>query len=381
MCEENKRRLTEINNGKKASNWNFGLGIGETVNFVNNQQFFIFKCDISGNILYLNNSLERLIPESIRKDRFPFGYFLDEEQKGKLVETIQSCIEFSEVPKIVNVTYTLPNSRIDTMHWEVQRVRNKEMGSEDVLGVGVNINTFAENMSLLRALVQAMGDQSTQINRFNYIISHHIRRHSVNMLGLLDLISLSQDSAADTAEYIQYLSFSATKLDQLIKDLSECINLKLPQACPLEAKNLSKFVDRVLKLLNPSIEKGDVNVEIDVDRKHTVSIYAEYMYNILLNVIGNAIKFADQSRSLILRISSTQSGEYVVLSISDNGLGMDLKKVREKLFSFYETFHIHPEGRGIGLHLSNIQMEQMGGMIEVDSSVGVGSVFKLYFRK
>ncbi len=68
------------------------------------------------------------------------------------------------------------------------------------------------------------------------------------------------------------------------------------------------------------------------------------------------------------------------LSISDNGLGIDLKKYGDSLFGMYKTFHKHEEARGLGLHITKNQIESMKGTVSVESEVGVGSTFKIVFH-
>ena len=79
-------------------------------------------------------------------------------------------------------------------------------------------------------------------------------------------------------------------------------------------------------------------------------------------------------------ITSGTTGDYAFLRFVDNGLGINLERYGSKLFGMYKTFHSHPEARGIGLFISKNQIEAMGGKIEVESEVNVGTTFTTYFR-
>jgi signal transduction histidine kinase len=69
-----------------------------------------------------------------------------------------------------------------------------------------------------------------------------------------------------------------------------------------------------------------------------------------------------------------------VLQIEDNGLGMDMRQ-EEKIFALFKRLHTHVEGTGIGLYIVKKMLENGGGKIEVESKVGVGSTFKVYFKR
>jgi signal transduction histidine kinase len=68
-----------------------------------------------------------------------------------------------------------------------------------------------------------------------------------------------------------------------------------------------------------------------------------------------------------------------MLSISDNGLGIDLEKNGNKIFGFHKTFHRHAEAKGVGLFLTKTQVEAMGGKISIESEVDKGTRFIIHF--
>jgi len=67
-----------------------------------------------------------------------------------------------------------------------------------------------------------------------------------------------------------------------------------------------------------------------------------------------------------------------MISVEDNGLGINLAKHGTKLFTLYKRFHNHVEGRGIGLYMVKNQVESLGGKVEVESSIDAGTVFKVF---
>jgi signal transduction histidine kinase len=99
-----------------------------------------------------------------------------------------------------------------------------------------------------------------------------------------------------------------------------------------------------------------------------------------LNLICNAIKYRHPGRNPVIRIRSEVKGNYFNLSIQDNGLGMDMALYKDKLFTLYRRFHLHIEGKGMGLYLVKNQITAMGGKIDVESKPNEGTTFYLSFK-
>ena len=102
-----------------------------------------------------------------------------------------------------------------------------------------------------------------------------------------------------------------------------------------------------------------------------------YLESILLNFISNSIKYAHPDRTPIITLSFDKIKNE--MKISDNGLGIDLKKYGSSLFGMYKTFHNNKDAKGIGLFITKNQIEAMGGKISIESEPNVGTTFTVYF--
>lgn len=105
-----------------------------------------------------------------------------------------------------------------------------------------------------------------------------------------------------------------------------------------------------------------------------------YLDSILLNLLTNAIKYRDPERPLLITLKARQEGKKITLTVSDNGLGIDMTRYGDQLFGMYNTFHGNGDARGIGLFLIKNQVEVMGGHISASSSPGAGMTFTLEFN-
>jgi signal transduction histidine kinase len=135
-----------------------------------------------------------------------------------------------------------------------------------------------------------------------------------------------------------------------------------------------------------------VNLEKEIRDTHTTFIenfsggdtmftVRPYIHSILMNLVSNAIKYRHPGRRPVIAIHSEVKNDLFCLSIQDNGLGMDLKVYKDKLFMLYSRFHSHVEGKGIGLFLVKTQVSSMGGKIDVVSRPDEGTCFNLSFKR
>lgn len=70
----------------------------------------------------------------------------------------------------------------------------------------------------------------------------------------------------------------------------------------------------------------------------------------------------------------------MTLRFSDNGIGFDSEMQKDKVFKLYQRFHVHKEGKGLGLFLMKSQLDALGGGIQVDSKPNEGSTFTIQFN-
>ena len=106
-----------------------------------------------------------------------------------------------------------------------------------------------------------------------------------------------------------------------------------------------------------------------------------YLESIILNLMTNAVKYGHPMRAPKITIEASKEGNGIVLSVTDNGLGIDLDRYGDKIFGMYKTFHNNKDARGLGLYIIKNQIEAMDGYITVESSVNKGSVFKVFFNE
>ena len=104
------------------------------------------------------------------------------------------------------------------------------------------------------------------------------------------------------------------------------------------------------------------------------------MESIFLNLLSNALKFYSPERIPEIHFETKLEDGLISLYVSDNGLGINLERHKDKVFGLHKTFHRLPDSKGVGLYMTKSQVEAMGGSVSVESEVDKGSTFKITFN-
>lgn len=219
---------------------------------------------------------------------------------------------------------------------------------------------------------------NNELRQFSFSVSHNLRGPVARILGLTQLFQ--SVSSEEVPTIVGHLQQSAADLDAVLKDLNTVIEIRTNLFNIREKIDLAEELEHVKRVIGDPYFK-EIRLETHFEVPHIYGIKA--MFNsILYNLISNALKYQSAERNLALVIKSWQTDEKeTLISISDNGLGIDLVQHRNHIFNLYKRFHLHIPGKGMGLYLVKTQMEMMGGRVAVESTLNVGSQFVLTFPK
>jgi signal transduction histidine kinase len=122
-------------------------------------------------------------------------------------------------------------------------------------------------------------------------------------------------------------------------------------------------------------------IEEDFFEASSIRFNGAYMESVFLNLLTNSLRYAHPNRHPFITIKTTKAfNGNVKLVYTDNGMGMDMQRVKHKIFGLYQRFSNNPDSKGMGLYLIHSQITSLGGTIEVDSELGVGTVFTINFK-
>jgi signal transduction histidine kinase len=185
----------------------------------------------------------------------------------------------------------------------------------------------------------------------------------------------------DRDEMIQLLKKVAANLNETLFNLNNIVNIQTSIDIIVEPLNLNEYVLKTMATQNAQILFRGAKILNKVDNSIEVNYNRAYLESILLNLISNALRYSHPDRKPVISLTCFEENGQLVLRVSDNGIGIDLKKHGDKMFGIYQTFNGNADARGFGLFITKNQIEAMGGKIDVESSVGMGTTFKIYFKE
>ncbi|HAI76243.1 MAG TPA: hypothetical protein DCM08_08335 [Microscillaceae bacterium] len=229
-----------------------------------------------------------------------------------------------------------------------------------------------------KRLLQQLITQNNDLMQFSYIISHNLRSPVANILGLFNILEPNDQLGAHNEAILEHLQKATLRLDEVIADLNKILEVKNQNILEKEWVNFLDIFEQTKAFFSHHFEPIETLLNFEeVPRFYTVK---SYLFSIFYNMVSNAIKYQDPQRPLQIKITSIKMGDYVKLIFQDNGLGIDLTRFRDKLFKLYKRFHLHIDGKGLGLYLVQSQVQALGGYIQVESKEGMGTSFIIFLK-
>lgn len=269
-----------------------------------------------------------------------------------------------------------------TYKWIIDKAKviSKDPQGRPLRVVGTHTDlSFNRKMEMdMRDTLSNIAEQNKDLINFTQIVSHNLNAHLSNITLLLNVNDLMEgETSSETLSNIRIVS---NDLNDTIAHLSDIVSVQNSIEISIKSLSLDSFLRKVLSIMRMQIEEKKAIINNNVPSQILVLFNAAYLESILMNLITNAIRYAEPSRTPVIDVDFFIENNKKVLTISDNGVGIDLEKYGSVLFDIYKTFHSTIKGTGLGLHMVKNQIDSMGGKLEVTSTVGKGSCFKIIFK-
>ncbi|TDT39580.1 PAS domain S-box-containing protein [Maribacter spongiicola] len=249
-----------------------------------------------------------------------------------------------------------------------------------LVGISLDISNLKEKEKELRNIINIASVQNKKLLNFAHIVSHNLRSHSANFSMLLSFLDTERDEE-EKKNIISMLTTASNNLLETLDNLNEVVSINTNTNIEIKEINLNDKVEDICKNLSSFILNNKATIENNIPVDFHIKSVPSYLDSILSNFLTNAVKYRHSERKSLVKLSAEKKDNYSILTISDNGLGIDLDKYGKKLFGMYNTFHDHKDARGIGLYLTKNQIDAMNGKVEVTSKIGKGTEFKIFFNE
>lgn len=257
--------------------------------------------------------------------------------------------------------------------------------------LGIIVTNLSEQKELerLTRTKKALSKKNQELIRINddldtfvYTASHDLKNPVLNIEGLVIILEEILDGDASKQEMKQIISMissSIVRFKTTILDLTEVSKVQKNFASPLEKILCHDIVLKVKAGLGEMILKSDAQITLSIPDGLELEFSKRNFQSIVYNLLSNAIKYRAFDRRPEIAIHMEALDGYILLRVQDNGLGINLDK-KAKMFSMFERLHDHVEGSGVGLYIVKRILDNSDGRVEVESEIGKGSTFNLFFK-
>ena len=357
---ESRRQLAEAQQLAQLGSWQWSLETGEVS--WSEELFRIFGMDPETEIPSYSKFFERVHPDERRK------------VEAIVDRSLARREPFHEEMQIVRADGAI---RIIDAHGQVAV---DSAGNPDKMAGTVQDVTERRMVERKLAVQEDAEKEHKARSDFLSRISHELRTPLNSILGFAQLMEMD-DLDEVQRENVGLILKGGNHLLQLINEVLEISRIEAgTMTVSLEPVHVGGSVVEVVNLLQPLAAKHGVMLQNDVpqDGEHHVLADSQRLNQVLLNLVSNAIKYNEENGAVRISLESPSPDRSLIV-INDTGRGIT-EENQARLFTPFDRLGADDsaiEGTGLGLALSKLLTEAMGGTLAVESEASIGSTFTI----
>ncbi len=218
-------------------------------------------------------------------------------------------------------------------------------------------------------------------SRFLANMGHELRTPLNAIMGFSELLSMDDNQSKDQYQSLQIINRSGEHLLKLINDILDMAKIEAGNTILNTAPfDLGAMVQDVAQMMRIQADRKHLKLAIEHSSLFPRFIVGDEarLRQIMVNLIGNAIKFTDQGHVLIRIGMKASDSDRLIIEVEDSGIGINAED-QARIFEPFTQLGLQggSKGTGLGLSITHQFVQMMGGTISVDSTPGKGSVFTL----
>jgi len=351
---------------------------------VENQTDLIVKLDKEGRFIFVSksfcNTFNKSEAELLGKEfREIFGESINKEEFDVLKSIFKPPHQaFYEQKIFIGNEYSWYD-------WVYKAILDKNGEVYEIVGVGRDITEKKKYELEIKKLNETLEEKvkertkelqlsNDELEAFSYSVSHDLRAPLRAIQGFSNIIfeDYSDKCDKEVLELVKSIIKNSQKMDELITSLLRLskitkTNLKVAEC------NMENLVNNVINEIKSTYNNG---TEIVLNKIPSAKVDSSLIYQVWLNLIGNAVKFSGKVSNPKVEINGYSDKNFHYYTISDNGEGFD-EKYKEKLFKVFQRLHSQTsfEGTGVGLAIVKRIIEKHGGEVWAENNISGGATF------
>lgn len=350
---------------------------------------FVYWMNREGIYLGCNDNMATLYNLKSRKDIIGKTYEdLYNKKTGDGYRKIDTQVMFTGKPiTIAETLYALDGTICVYLSSKVA-LRDKFGNVIGLLGNSIDITAQKQNEQFLKEAKERAEAANLAKSEFLSVISHEFRIPLTGILGMAQLIQMQNLKPEKQKEYVQHISTAGAHLLNLINDTLDFAKLEANKfELALAPMDLHALIEEIFTMLRPLAKAKalELLIHFEPDVPHLIWGDKRVLRQIIINLLGNAIKFTEMGNVSIRVECIEQTSDFatLVISVIDTGIGIPEEKQGMIFDHFSQVDASHSRrygGAGLGLTITKQLVELMSGTISVTSQIAKGSTFRCVIK-
>ena len=236
--------------------------------------------------------------------------------------------------------------------------------------------------SELEATRTGLINKIKQMEELNHIVAHNLRGPANNINVLVEMLKDTLQPKKESGlklgldEIVEFLEEGSGSLLSSLNALMDLVQISMNKTIAHDKCDVRRIIGDILSQLNSSVYEKNALIVLDLNVEY-VKYPKIFLESIFYNLISNALMYSSNERRPEIAVRTYSVEDKVLLSVKDNGLGIDLVKYGDRIFKLNQVFHArhNVKSKGVGLYITKVQIESFGGKITVKSKENEGAEF------